>query len=123
MIALGVYLLWGVANAIGQTSASPATQPAPQQTSKPSPLSASAIRQLQAKAESGDALAQASLGKAYEDGNGVPQSDNKAFQWCAKPPNRETLNPRTKSEFFTVWVGELSPVRRKPLPGTARLRA
>jgi len=100
MIALGVYLLWGVANAIGQASASPATQPAPQYTSKPSPLSPAAILQLQAKAESGDALAQASLGKAYEDGNGVPQSDNKAFQWYRKAAEEGDAESQNKVGVF-----------------------
>jgi TPR repeat protein len=84
MITLGVYLLWGVTSVIGQASTSPVTQPPPQHTSKASPLSPSALRQLQAKAESGDPSAQASLGKAYEDGNGVPRNDDQAFKWYRK---------------------------------------
>lgn len=46
-----------------------------------SPLSPVEINQLQAKAQSGDPTAQVALGKAYEDGNGVPQSDVQAMKW------------------------------------------
>lgn len=45
------------------------------------PLSPVEINQLLAKAQSGDSTAQVTLGKAYEDGNGVPQSDNQALKW------------------------------------------
>jgi uncharacterized protein len=39
------------------------------------------VAQLRAKAESGDAEAQLQLGRAYDDGNGVPQSDREAVKW------------------------------------------
>jgi TPR repeat protein len=45
------------------------------------PLSPIEINQLQTKAQAGDSTAQISLGKAYEDGDGVPQSDNQAVKW------------------------------------------
>jgi uncharacterized protein len=45
------------------------------------PLSPAEINQLQAKAQTGDSTAQLDLGKAYEDGNGVPQSDKQASKW------------------------------------------
>lgn len=45
------------------------------------PLSPVEINQLQTNAQSGEATAQLTLGKAYEDGNGVPQSDNQALKW------------------------------------------
>ncbi len=44
-------------------------------------LTAEAINQLQAKAQQGDPVAQLGLGKAYEDGNGISQSDKKALKW------------------------------------------
>jgi Sel1 repeat len=76
MITLVSYMVLGVAGATGQASTSaPVSQPPPQQTSKPSPVRPSEIRQLQTKAETGDARAQATLGKAYQDGNGVTQND------------------------------------------------
>jgi TPR repeat protein len=46
-----------------------------------SPLSSEEINQLQAKARAGDSAAQLALGKAYEDGNGMPQSDKQAVEW------------------------------------------
>ncbi len=45
------------------------------------PLSPAEINQLQTKAQAGDSTAQLNLGRAYEDGNGVPQSDNQAVKW------------------------------------------
>jgi uncharacterized protein len=85
MIRLVSYLVLGVAGAISQTSTPAAVSRSPsQQTSKPSPLSALEIRELQAKAEGGDAGAQATLGKAYLDGNGVRQSDALALKWSRK---------------------------------------
>ena len=55
---------------------------APQvQSSTNRPLSSAQITELQHKAEAGDLTAQLSLGRAYEDGNGVPQNDNQAVKW------------------------------------------
>jgi TPR repeat protein len=45
------------------------------------PLSPEEVNQLQAKAQAGDPIAQLKIGRAYEDGNGVPQSDNQAVKW------------------------------------------
>jgi TPR repeat protein len=44
-------------------------------------LSAKEIAQLQGKADAGNSDAQVSLGRAYEDGNGVSQSDRQAVRW------------------------------------------
>ncbi len=44
-------------------------------------LSPEEIAQLQAKADAGNSDAQVSLGRAYEDGNGIPQSDRQAVRW------------------------------------------
>ena len=57
----------------------------PAATQQPSnsdaPLSPDQISQLQAKAQAGDPGAQISLGKAYEAGSGVAQSDAQAVRW------------------------------------------
>jgi len=45
------------------------------------PLSPVEVSQLQTNAQAGDSAAQLKLGKAYEDGNGIPQSDNQAVKW------------------------------------------
>lgn len=85
MITLVSYLVLGVASALAQASTSaPATRSPQQVTANPSPLRPSEIVQLQSKAEAGDASAQATLGKAYQDGNGVPQNDALAVKWLRK---------------------------------------
>ncbi|MGH9499223.1 MAG: tetratricopeptide repeat protein [Terriglobales bacterium] len=55
-----------------------------QPTQQPSLLSSSEISQLQTKAKAGDASAQEALGRAYQKGNGVRQSDELAAQWYRK---------------------------------------
>ncbi len=45
------------------------------------PLSAGEISQLQVKAQAGNSAAQLDLARAYDDGNGVPQSDQLAAKW------------------------------------------
>ncbi len=62
------------------------------------PLSTAEIDQLQAEAQAGDSTAQLNLGKAYENGNGVPQNDELAVKWyraaaeqgsaCTRPVDR-----------------------------------
>lgn len=81
MSLLVVYLVLGVVSCGHAVEQAPEQQPKPTLSEK---LSHAQVSQLQAKAGSGDAAAQASLGKAYEDGNGVPQDDQKAFQWYRK---------------------------------------
>jgi len=51
------------------------------QSPNSSPSSTVEIDQLQAKAQAGDPTAQLDLGKAYENGHGVPQSDRQAVKW------------------------------------------
>ena len=51
------------------------------QSSSTNPLSADEISQLQIRAQAGDPTAQLDLGKAYDDGNGVPHSDIQAVKW------------------------------------------
>lgn len=41
-------------------------------------------QELMQRAQAGDAGAQAELGRAYQDGNGVPQSDELAAEWYRK---------------------------------------
>jgi len=71
----------------------------PASTQQPStsraPLSPDEISQQQTKAQAGDPVAQGSLGKAYEDGSGVTQSDAQAVKWyraAADQGNAEAQN-------------------------------
>src|ERR1700680_3639420 len=52
-----------------------------QQLSSTVQLSHGEIVQLQAKAQVGDPDAQLNLGRAYEDGDGLPQNDEQAAKW------------------------------------------
>jgi uncharacterized protein len=49
-----------------------------------SKISTEDLTKLRVKAEAGDAAAQFSLGRAYEDGNGTPQNDAQAAAWYRK---------------------------------------
>jgi TPR repeat protein len=85
MIRYVLCMAMGLAVAMAQDSAPPpAPQPPRQETDKPSRLSASEISRLKAKAEGGDSGAQATLGKAYKNGNGVTKSDASALTWLRK---------------------------------------
>jgi|HubBroStandDraft_6_1064221.scaffolds.fasta_scaffold18679_3 TPR repeat protein len=55
-----------------------------QETTPEAKLSTSELAQLQSKAGTGDAAAQLALGRAYQDGNGVPQNDELAVKWYRK---------------------------------------
>lgn len=66
---------------LAQVGSSSAGQPATADSGKPS---SSEIAQLHSKADAGDATAQVRLGRAYQDGNGVPQSDDEAVKWYRK---------------------------------------
>ena len=55
--------------------------PPSQELAKPSLHTPAEISNVQAKAQAGDATAQVILGKAYRDGNGVPQNDVLAAKW------------------------------------------
>jgi hypothetical protein len=84
MIKLVLCLLFVIASHAAQAGGVPTPQVAQQETPKPSQLSSSDIVALKAKAEGGDAVAQAKLGKAYQDANGVPQNDSLALTWLRK---------------------------------------
>ena len=57
----------------------------PQQETATKPrLTPSEIADLKAKAEAGDPSAQEKLGKAYQDGDGIPQNDDLAWKWYRK---------------------------------------
>ena len=78
-------LALGVASAMAQDSTSTgAAKPRQQGSANAAPLTAPDVSRLKAKAEAGDASAQASLGKAYKDGNGVPKNDAQALRWFHK---------------------------------------
>jgi|HubBroStandDraft_3_1064219.scaffolds.fasta_scaffold65323_2 TPR repeat protein len=75
-----LYLALGIAPADGQVPQSQAPQ---EQPSHPK-LSQAEVSELKTKAEHGDVSAQWNLGKAYEVGNRVPQSDELAAKWYRK---------------------------------------
>lgn len=58
--------------------------PSAQQTINSPKLSSSEMAQLQSAGEAGDVGAQLALGRAYQDGNGVPQNDELAAKWYRK---------------------------------------
>jgi uncharacterized protein len=68
-----------------QTVGVPATQQPADTAAQTAPqLSSTDIAQLQSKAEAGDATAQLALGRAYQNGTGVPQNDELAAKWYRK---------------------------------------
>jgi TPR repeat protein len=79
------FLVLAIASAVALATTLPLpTGPLWQEAAKPARLTAAEIRQLQAKAEAGDATAQSALGKVYQDGNGVAQNDATALTWFRK---------------------------------------
>lgn len=77
------YLALGMAVSGQSSPETPQSQP-PQQHSISPKLSPTEVSALKAKAEKGDASAEFSLGRAYEEGNGVPKSDESAMKWYRK---------------------------------------
>jgi TPR repeat protein len=64
--------------------AGPTEQSSPTERPRTTQWNQAEISQLQAKAEAGELAAQASLAKAYEEGDGVQQNDELAFKWYRK---------------------------------------
>lgn len=64
----------------------PPAQAAPQtqEGAKPARLTSAETSKLSVQADAGDAAAQAALGRAYQDGNGVPKNSAMALQWYRK---------------------------------------
>jgi uncharacterized protein len=58
---------------------------------------------LMKQAQAGDAGAQAELGRAYEDGKGVPQSDELAVEWYRK--SAEQGNARAENSLGGLYWG------------------
>lgn len=61
-----------------------AQTPLSSRPSQPRVYTADEISDLAAKAAAGDAKAQTALGRAYADGNGVPQDFQEALRWYRK---------------------------------------
>jgi len=78
------YLVWGIIASGAQTSTQAPQPQIPERQSVRPTLSQAEVSNLKTKAETGDASAQFSLGKAYEDGNGVQQNDESAVKWYQK---------------------------------------
>jgi len=71
----------------------------------PTKLSPAEISDLQKKADSGDAVAQYSLGKAYESGNGVPQRADQEAIWYRKAADQGNEKAQN-SLALLYWVGD-----------------
>jgi TPR repeat protein len=63
--------------------------------SAPAQVLPAVSQKLLTRAESGDAAAQFELGRAYEDGKGVPQDDDRAVEWFRKAASRGKLRHKT----------------------------
>lgn len=100
------YILLSGSLAVAQTSTSTPSSLLPQQgTAKSSPLSQSEISQLQNRAEAGDASAQSRLGKAYQEGDGVPQNNVLAAKWFRKAADQG--DPVAENSLGTMYrIGE-----------------
>jgi len=67
----------------------------------PPALSGSEVSQLKTRAAAGDAEAQVKLGRAYQDGNGVPQNDDVAVKWYRKAA--EQGNPAAQNNLGVMY--------------------
>jgi uncharacterized protein len=83
----------------------PAPESTQQEGSKQGLLSSSEISQLQEKATAGDIAAQTALGKAYQDGKGVPQNDALALQWYRKAADQGAAAAENNLGIM-YWMGE-----------------
>jgi hypothetical protein len=88
-----------------------ATPPAQGQTEVPARLSSAEISQLRVKAEAGDPTAQFAMGKAYEDGKGVPQSDEQAVEWYRKAA--EQGNAPAQNDLGLIYLAGRGVERSK----------
>ncbi len=87
--------------AIGLAQFPVAQSSSPEQTITSAKLSTAEVTQLQSKAEAGDAGAQLALGRAYQDGNGVPQNDELAAKWYRKAA--EQGNARAQNNLGIMY--------------------
>lgn len=114
----------GLVSVAAQTTpAAPVSQPPQQETAKPTPLTQPEISQLQAKAEGGDSSAQVRLGKAYLDGNGVPQNDALAFKWFRKAADQGDAAAENELGIIYRMGKELRATKKKQFAGTRRLQS
>jgi uncharacterized protein len=73
-----------------QVTANPGTPPL-----APVSPNAALVAETKIKAEAGDAAAQYAFGRAYEDGQGVPQDDEKAVLWYRKSADQGFAKAQT----------------------------
>jgi uncharacterized protein len=80
------------------------TSPKVATVNAPAALSPAEVSDLQKRSDSGEADAQFTLGKAYESGNGVPQSEDQAATWYRKAA--EQGSKRAQSSLgLLYWYG------------------
>ena len=86
------------------------TSDSQQTVAQPAP-SPQEISHLKQKAEAGDAGAQFALARAYENGKGVPQNDDLAFQWCRKSADQG--NAEAQNELGIMYRNGIGVERNK----------
>ncbi|HEY6272082.1 MAG TPA: tetratricopeptide repeat protein [Terriglobales bacterium] len=59
-------------------------------------------QELMSRAQAGDAAAQVQVGRAYEDGTGVPQNDETAVEWLRK--SAEQGNPEGQNNLGAMYA-------------------
>jgi TPR repeat protein len=89
------YLVCMILAAGGQSPAQ-ITQSQPQGQAVHTKLSAAEVSKLRGIAEAGDASAQLNLGKAYEDGDGVPKNDESAVKWYRKAADQGNADAESR---------------------------
>jgi uncharacterized protein len=94
-------LVISVLSAAQESTLTPARQPQRPQIGKASPLSASEVSRLKSKAEAGDASAQALLGKAYKDGDGVQKNETMALKWLRKAADQD--EPAAENDLGIIY--------------------
>lgn len=97
--------------ALAIVAASAFCQSAPPDSISAHKFSSAEISSLRARAEKGDVSAQASLGKAYSTGNGVPQNDELAVSWYRKAADQD--NAEAEDGLGTMYLLGLGVTKDK----------
>lgn len=79
------------------------------------------ILSIRAKAESGDPVAEFKMGKAYEDGSGLPQNYELALNWYKKAAQQGNSQARMVWGSCISWDGVSKKASPRQLYGFAGL--
>ena len=78
------------------------------------------IKQLIENAEAGDMKAQSSLACLYQEGDGVPQDDEKAFYWVKKAAAQEDMYAMYNLGYTYLRGEVISEITKKLFIGLAK---